>query len=162
MLHVVGAASPATSSQKLNHKEQGARDKDEFVPPPRETEMGSAEGEAIAAPDAGGAGGSRAHQGGDAGCAMQSLPRVCGKGSYGAGTAGSSGIRHARRRERQLDSVCLIGQGSAALVYLVRCKETGKMSALKVSDPAKEALLLPRERERETAPTYFAKCVSYK
>lgn len=84
--------------------------------------MGSSEGEAIAAPDAGGAGGSRAFQGGDAGCAMEMAPRArCYRSRSGR-----------VRRERQLESVRLIGQGSDALVYLVRCEVTGRRSALKV------------------------------
>lgn len=81
--------------------------------------MGSSEGEAIAAPDVGGAGGCRAYQGGDAGSAIAYAPRFRKN-------------RPVRRREHDLDTVCLIGQGSAALVYLVRCKVTGRLSALKV------------------------------
>lgn len=79
--------------------------------------MGSSEGEAIA-PDVEGAGGSRAYQGGDAGCAMPPRSRCRS--------------RSGRRRERQLQTVRLIGQGSDALVYLVRCEVTGRRSALKV------------------------------
>lgn len=45
--------------------------------------------------------------------------------------AGCNGQRQ-RRRERQLESVAFIGQGADANVYLVRCKLTGRMSALKV------------------------------
>ncbi|CAN0123571.1 unnamed protein product, partial [Laminaria digitata] len=85
--------------------------------------MGSSEGEAIAAPDVGGAGGSRAYQGGDAGCAMPPRPRC-------------RSSRSGRRRERQLETVRLIGQGSDALVYLVRCEVTGRRSALKVQRKA--------------------------
>lgn len=83
--------------------------------------MGCSDGEAIAAPQGvGGSGGSRACQGGDAGCAIvTTLPRRRPLPSH--------------KGAQDFDTVCLIGQGSAALVYLVRCRRTGRMSALKVS-----------------------------
>lgn len=77
--------------------------------------MGSSDGEAVSVPERGGSGGCRAYQGSDAGCAVAPQRRAM------------------RRREPDLETVCLIGQGSAALVYLVRSRRTGKMSALKVS-----------------------------
>lgn len=78
--------------------------------------MGCSDGEAISVLGVGGTGGCRAFQGGNAGCAIAPTHR---------------GLR---RRGFDLEPVCLIGQGSAALVYLVRCKRTGKMSALKVRE----------------------------
>lgn len=76
--------------------------------------MGCSDGEAVSAPQLGPAGGYRACHGGDAGSA--SIPPH----------------RGIRRRGLSFETTCLIGQGSAALVYLVRCKRTGTMSALKV------------------------------
>lgn len=90
------------------------------------TETGGSDGEAIPAPDVGGAGGSRAQQGGNAGSAI-----IASRFCYEDRSAGSRlGLNC--KREQQLDSLCLIGQGSAALVYLVRCRSTGRLSALKV------------------------------
>lgn len=86
--------------------------------------MGCSENEAIAVPDVGGAGGSRAYQGGDAGCAA--VAQVHDSKLWGHNGRRGGGI--------ELDTVCLIGQGSAALVYLVRSKVTGSLSALKVCD----------------------------
>lgn len=78
--------------------------------------MGSADGEALGAPEGiGEAGGNRAWQGGDGG---NPLPRDT--------------VERPRREPSDFDTECLIGQGSAALVYLVRCKRTRRMSALKV------------------------------
>lgn len=76
--------------------------------------MGCSDGEAMSAPQLGPAGGYSACHGGDAGSA--SIPPR----------------RGIRRRGLSFETTCLIGQGSAALVYLVRCKRTGTMSALKV------------------------------
>lgn len=76
--------------------------------------MDCSDGEAVSAPQLGPAGGYRACHGGDAGSALIP-PR-----------------RGIRRRGLSFETTCLIGQGSAALVYLVRCKRTGTMSALKV------------------------------
>lgn len=86
--------------------------------------MGSSDGETIAAPAPSQNGGSRSECRQTAG---QVVPSIClrsGKNSTQRQTHG--------RRERMLDSVALIGQGSDALVYLVRSKLTGRMSALKV------------------------------
>lgn len=87
--------------------------------------MGCSDVEAVAAPEGvGGAGGGRAYQGGDAGCAVVTTLRR------------RRPLPTEERRRwgaQDFETVCLIGQGSAALVYLVRCRRTGKMSALKVS-----------------------------
>ncbi|CAB1104579.1 unnamed protein product [Ectocarpus sp. CCAP 1310/34] len=79
--------------------------------------MASSDGEAVTAPAGGGSGGPRlvcrrSPGGSPKRCEYSSPKRWC--------------------RERQLESVAFIGQGSDANVYLVRCKLTGRMSALKV------------------------------
>lgn len=84
--------------------------------------MGSSDGETIAAPAPSQNGGSRSECRQTAGQVVRpSEPHgICCR------------QQERRRRERLLDSVALIGQGSDALVYLVRSKLTGRMSALKV------------------------------
>lgn len=85
--------------------------------------MGSSDGETIAAPAPSQNGGSRSECRQTAGQVVPSEPHgFC-----------------CRQRERLLDSVALIGQGSDALVYLVRSKLTGRMSALKVGVHADRA-----------------------
>lgn len=82
--------------------------------------MGSSDGEAVTAPPPSQNGGSRSECRQSAGQVVPSEPHgVCSK-------------RASSRRERSLDSVALIGQGSDALVYLVRSRLTGRLSALKV------------------------------
>ncbi|CAM9358976.1 unnamed protein product, partial [Scytosiphon promiscuus] len=102
--------------------------------------MGSSEGEAIAAPAVGGNGGGsvcRALSGGREVTFTAPLPEGC------------NGQRE-RRRERQLESVAFIGQGADANVYLVRCKLTGRMSALKVQQKADHEKSVERvQMERE-------------
>lgn len=83
-------------------------------------EMGSSDGETIAAPAPSQNGGSRSE------CRQTAGLRVLPSEPHGVC------CRRLRRRERLLDSIALIGQGSDALVYLVRNKLTGRMSALKV------------------------------
>ncbi|CAM9299439.1 unnamed protein product [Ectocarpus sp. 13 AM-2016] len=80
--------------------------------------MASSDGEAVAAPAGGGNGGPRL---------------VCRRSPGGSPKRCEYSISPKRWcRERQLESVAFIGQGSDANVYLVRCKLTGRMSALKV------------------------------
>lgn len=88
--------------------------------------MGCSDGEAIAAPNIAGAGGSRADHGGDAGCAVVPISQRRRRFSTGGKW------RSARRGPEDFETLSLIGQGSAALVYLVKCKRTGEVSALKV------------------------------
>ncbi|CAM9381395.1 unnamed protein product, partial [Ectocarpus sp. 8 AP-2014] len=84
--------------------------------------MASSDGEAVAAPAGGGNGGPRL---------------VCRRSPGGSPKRCEYGSPKRWCRERQLESVAFIGQGSDANVYLVRCKLTGKMSALKVQLKAK-------------------------
>ncbi|CAN0188444.1 unnamed protein product [Pylaiella littoralis] len=107
--------------------------------------MGSSEGEAMAAPSTSQNGGSRSECRQSAGKVSEPHPMF----RSSQGRSSSIGSRR-QRRERQLESVALIGQGSDALVYLVRCQLTGRMSALKVQQKAEHARTVQRvHMERE-------------
>eukprot|EP00903_Cladosiphon_okamuranus_P008744 g8376.t1 len=130
--------------------------------------MGSSDGEAIAAPAPAQNGGSRSE-------CRQTAGEVVPSERYGSSSSSSSSSRSSccrreyqadGRRERVLDSVALIGQGSDALVYLVRSKLTGRMSALKVQRKAQheksvervhmERQVLVDARHPLVAPLYTA------